>query len=105
MRSRLFTIEDVENSDDRYLQELLRTMSGKDIAYLIAGKPDTFRAKILHNVSTGRSDMILEEEQLHKPMLRRDCDDVTNKFLGAMRSAYEQGKLRITGRDKDEYVV
>lgn len=105
MRSRLFTIEDVEKSDDRYLQELLRTMSEKDIAYLIAGKTDPFRAKILHNVSTGRGDTILEEEQLHKPMLRRDCDDMTNKFLAAMRAAYEQGKYKISGRDEDEYIL
>ena len=104
LRGRLFTIEDVEKSDDRYLQELLRTMSEKDVAYLIAGKTDSFRSKILHNVSTARGDTILEEEQLRKPMLRRDCDDVTAKFLGAMRSAYEQGKFRITGRDEDEYV-
>ncbi|MFA6858018.1 MAG: FliG C-terminal domain-containing protein [Treponema sp.] len=104
MRSRLFTIEDVEHADDRYLQELLRTMGEKDIAYLIAGKTDTFRAKILHNVSAGRGDTVLEEEQLHKPMLRRDCDDITNKFLGTMRAAYEQGKFKITGRDEDEYV-
>ncbi|MCK9169308.1 MAG: flagellar motor switch protein FliG [Treponema sp.] len=104
MRSRLFTIEDVEMADDRYMQELLRTMAEKDIAYLIAGKTDTFRAKILHNVSTGRGDTILEEEQLHKPMLRRDCDDITNKFLGTMRTAYEQGKCKISGRNDDEYI-
>jgi flagellar motor switch protein FliG len=104
LRSRLFTIEDVERADDRYLQEYLRTMSNRDAAYLIAGKNDAFRSKILRNVSTGRGDEILEEEQLHKPMLRRDCDDVTNKFLGTLRSAYEQGKFKISGRDESEYV-
>jgi flagellar motor switch protein FliG len=104
LRSRLFTIEDVEKADDRYLQEYLRTMSDRDAAYLIAGKTDLFRSKILRNVSTGRGDAILEEEQLHKPMLRRDCDEVTNKFLGTLRSAYEQGKFKISGRDENDYI-
>jgi flagellar motor switch protein FliG len=104
LRNRLFTIEDVEKADDRYLQEYLRTMNNRDAAYLIAGKNDLFRSKILRNVSTGRGDAILEEEQLHKPMLRRDCDEMTNKFLGTLRSAYEQGKFKISGRDEDEYV-
>ena len=104
IRKRLFTLEDVEKSDDRFIQELLRSMSEKEIAYLIAGKPEPFRKKILYNVSKGRGDTVLEEEQLAKPMLKRDCDDVTGKFLGAMRSAYEQGKFKIDGRDDGEYV-
>ena len=104
IRKRLFTLEDVEKSDDRFIQELLRSMSEKEVAYLIAGKPELFRKKILYNVSKGRGDTVLEEEQLAKPMLKRDCDDVTGKFLGAMRSAYEQGKFKIDGRDDGEYV-
>ena len=104
IRKRLFTLEDVEKSDDRFIQELLRSMSEKEVAYLIAGKPEPFRKKILYNVSKGRGDTVLEEEQLAKPMLKRDCDDVTGKFLGAMRSAYEQGKFKIDGRDDGEYV-
>ena len=104
IRKRLFTLEDVEKSDDRFIQELLRSMSEKEVAYLIAGKPEPFRKKILYNVSKGRGDTVLEEEQLAKPMLKRDCDDVTGKFLGAMRSAYEEGKFKIDGRDDGEYV-
>ena len=104
IRKRLFTLGDVEKSDDRFIQELLRSMSEKEIAYLIAGKPEPFRKKILYNVSKGRGDTVLEEEQLAKPMSKRDCDDVTGKFLGAMRSAYEQGKFKIDGRDDGEYV-
>jgi len=104
IRKRLFTLEDVEKSDDRFIQELLRSMSEKEVAYLIAGKPEPFRKKILYNVSKGRGDTVLEEEQLAKPMSKRDCNDVTGKFLGAMRSAYEQGKFKIDGRDDGEYV-
>ena len=104
IRKRLFTLGDVEKSDDRFIQELLRSMSEKEIAYLIAGKPEPFRKKILYNVSKGRGDTVLEEEQLAKPMSKRDCDDVTGKFLAAMRSAYEQGKFKIDGRDDGEYV-
>ena len=104
IRKRLFTLGDVEKSDDRFIQELLRSMSEKEVAYLIAGKPEPFRKKILYNVSKGRGDTVLEEEQLAKPMSKRDCDDVTGKFLAAMRSAYEQGKFKIDGRDDGEYV-
>ncbi|MBQ9631176.1 MAG: hypothetical protein IJR49_06290 [Treponema sp.] len=104
LRSKLFTLDDVENSDDRFIQEKLRDMSEKEIAYLIAGKKESFRKKILANVSTARGDTILEEEVLHKPMLKKDVDEVTNIFLKDLRLAYEDGKFRVAGRDNEEYV-
>lgn len=104
LRSRLFTLDDVENADDRFVQEKLRSMTDKEIAFLIAAKKETFRKKILHNVSTGRGDTILEEEQLAKPMRKKDCDDATSAFLRDLRTAYEEGKFRVKGRDDEEYV-
>lgn len=104
LRSRLFTIDDVQNADDRFIQEKLRTMTDNDIAYLIAAKADSFRFKILKNVSAGRGDIILEQEQLLKPMRRSDCEAVTQRFFSELRQAYEEGKLRISGRDEEEYV-
>lgn len=104
LRSRLFTIDDVQNADDRFIQEKLRAMTENEIAYLIAAKADSFRFKILKNVSTGRGDMILEQEQLLKPMRRSDCEAVTQAFFSELRQAYEEGKLRISGRDEEEYV-
>lgn len=105
LRQRLFTIEDVINCEDRVIQVKLQTMSDTEVAYLIAGKEDKFRQKILSNISTGRSDIVLEEEQIRKPMLRKDCENVTSEFFSFLRRKWEQGELRITGRDEDQYVM
>lgn len=104
LRSRLFTIDDVQNADDRFIQNKLREMTDNDIAYLIAAKPDDFRKKIFKNVSKGRADVILEQEYILKPMRRSDCERVTSQFFSELRRAYEEGKLRIKGRDEEEYV-
>lgn len=104
LQTNLFTIEDIINCDDRYLQEKLREMSDKDIAYLIADKNDAFQKKIFSNVSTGRGDVILEEEAAAKPMLKKDVDEITKAFLESLRAAYQNGSLRIIGRDEEEYV-
>ena len=103
IRERLFTIDDVIASDNRFIQETLREMEEKDIAFLIANKKDDFREKILTNVSKTRGDVILEEEILSKPMRKRDVDEITNAFFAKLRTAWEQGKLYIKGRD-DEYI-
>ena len=104
LKKRLFTQEDVIASDDKFIQETLREFSDEDLAYLIAAKPDDFRDKILDNVSHGRRTEILEQEDLLKPMRRSDCEDMTSKFVGILRRAYEEGKLIIKGRNDEIFV-
>lgn len=103
LRDRLFTIEDVINADDRYIQKVLREMDNGDIAFLLGGKDNAFRLKILSNISKGRGDLVLEEEQLKKPMLKRDVEKVTTKFFSELRRAWEDGSLIVKG-DDDIYV-
>ncbi|MDE5581702.1 MAG: flagellar motor switch protein FliG [Treponemataceae bacterium] len=103
LQKSLFTADDVANCDDRFLQERLRGMSDKQIAFLIADKNDAFRKKIFANVSVGRGDRILEEESASKPMIRRDVEAITKTFLETLRAAWQNGTLRVLGRD-EEYV-
>jgi len=99
LRDRLFTLDDVVQSDDKFLQKKLYSMEDSDIALLIAGKKDDFRAKILKNISKTRGDIVLEEEQLRKPMLKADVAKVTNKFIAELRVAWENGKLIVNTDD------
>ena len=103
LRERLFTVDDILRSDDRFLQKKLQTMEDADIAYLIAGKKDLFRQKILSNVSKGRGDMILEEESVRKPMKKKDVDDITDAFFSYLRRSWEKGDLILHG-DEDTLV-
>ena len=104
LRQRLFTVDDVLNCDDRVMQEKLHQMSETEIAYLVAGKSQDFRDKIFKNISKGRGDIVLEEEQIHKPMLKKDCETVTAEFFSFLRRKWEVGELRIIGRDDEQYV-
>ena len=104
LRQRLFTVDDVLNCDDRVMQEKLHQMSETEIAYLVAGKSQDFRDKIFKNISKGRGDIVLEEEQIHKPMLKKDCETVTAEFFSFLRRKWEAGELRIIGRDDEQYV-
>ena len=104
LRQRLFTVDDVLNCDDRVMQEKLHQMSETEIAYLVAGKAQDFRDKIFKNISKGRGDIVLEEENLHKPMLKKDCELVTSEFFSYLRRKWEAGELRIIGRDDEQYV-
>ena len=105
LRQRLFTEEDVIGSDDKYIQKMLRDMSDENIAFLIAGKHDDFRKKMISNVSENRAKAVLEEEALRKPMRRSDCEKVTSQFYAVLRRAWEDGKLTVKCRDDGEMYV
>ena len=104
LRSRLFTMDDVVKSDDRFVQEKLREMSEIDIAYLIAAKPDDFREKILSNISAGRRAEVRAQEDILKPMRRSDCERITSEFFSKLRRAFEEGHLIIQDRNDDVFV-
>ena len=104
LRSRLFTIDDVIRSDDRFIQEKLRNMADAEIVHLIAAKPDSFREKILSNVSINRKSLILSDEDLMKPLKKSEVDKTTNAFVSDLRRAYERGTLMILGRNDEQYV-
>lgn len=104
IKNRLFTLEDAINADDRYIQQWLREQKTEDISYLIAGKPDDFRNKILQNVSINRKQEILEQEDILKPMPKSLCNDITNKFFITLRTAFEQGNLIVKNRNQEEFV-
>ena len=104
LRSRLFTMDDVVKSDDRFVQEKLREMTEIDIAYLIAAKPDDFREKILSNISAGRRAEVRAQEDILKPMRRSDCERITSEFFSKLRRAFEEGHLIIQDRNDDVFV-
>lgn len=104
LRSRLFTVEDVINADDRFIQEELRKKDDREICYLIAGKKDDFREKILSNVSQIRKSEILDKEDILKPFLRIECEKVTSQFFSILRRAFDEGHLIIKGRNDDIYI-
>ena len=103
LRQRLFTADDIISADDKFIQTELRAMQDEDVVLLIAGKERAFREKILTNVSKGRGDRLLEDEQLGKPFKKADCDSVTIDFFSRLRTAWEAGTLRVADRG-DEYV-
>ena len=103
IKQQLFSMDDIVRADDRFIQKKLQFMEDTSIAYLIAGKSDAFRSKILSNVSKGRGALILEEESLRKPMSKRDIDEVTLAFFAMMRTAWERGELIL--HDDDDIII
>jgi flagellar motor switch protein FliG len=102
LRNRLFTIDDIVHADDRFMQETLRPMAERDLAVLVAGKSDEFRAKIFANISRARGAIVLEEEKLAAPVMRAESEKITSAFFSLVRRGWENGAFKLDGRDDKE---
>ena len=104
LKAMLFTEEDFLKSNDRFIQDYLRILTDVEIAHLITGKTTEFIDKIFSNISSGRAETVLEEQEARRPMARSECERITHMFYTTLRHAWENGKLTIEGRDDDVYV-
>jgi flagellar motor switch protein FliG len=103
LKERLYTLDDIVKAVDRPVQEKLKTMSDRDIAFLLKGTGIEFREKILSCVSAGRRKSIREEGGLIGAVSKRDWDAAAGTFLGWFRLAREKGEI-ILSSDEDIFV-
>ena len=104
LRERLFTVDDVVNSDDRFIQETLMMYSNYEIACLVYKRDENFTKKIFQCISQGRISQIQDELNINQAFSKSECDKIYSKFLNTLRNAFEEGKLFIKNRTDDVYV-
>lgn len=104
LRERLFTVDDVVNSDDRFVQEILMMYSNYEIACLVYKREEKFTKKIFQCISQGRVSQVQEELNINQTFLKSECDKIYSKFLNTLRNAFEEGKLFIKNRTDDGYI-
>lgn len=104
LRERLFTVDDVVNSDDRFIQETLMMYSNYEIACLVYKRDENFTKKIFQCISQGRISQVQDELNINQAFSKSECDKIYSKFLNTLRNAFEEGKLFIKNRTDDVYV-
>jgi flagellar motor switch protein FliG len=102
LKERLYTLEDIAAAADRPIQEKLKDMSNRDIALLLKGRQESFTAKILANLSSGRAAEVLEEMDIMGAVPRIETEAAGREFLAWFRLNREEGRILMTD---DEDVV
>ena len=100
IRERLFTMDDILRVPDRQLQKALRDFVDRDLALLLKGRNEAFKAKILDNVSKNRRDLILDEYAILGAVRREDADAAAREFLAYLKAACEEGDIVLQGDDE-----
>jgi flagellar motor switch protein FliG len=100
IRERLFTADDIHRVGDRDVQKGLRDLGERDIALVLKGKSQTFRDKLLANVSQSKKTIILEEYEIMGTVRRDEVEKATRSFLEYFKRRWEAGDLVLEG-DED----
>ncbi|MDR1072529.1 MAG: flagellar motor switch protein FliG, partial [Treponema sp.] len=103
LRARLYTLDDILRMSDLALEEKLRTMSEKEIVFLLKGRRQVFIDKILSNVSTPRRALIREEAEILGTVSRFEADVVASDFLNWFRRGREKGEILLA--DDEDVIV
>jgi len=95
LKDRLFTIDVLEDMEDRDLQKVLRSLSEKDIALLLKGKSESIRVRILSNLSERRRVLVSEEYRFLGAVPKKDVDKATKEFLETLKRMEGEGEILI----------
>jgi flagellar motor switch protein FliG len=98
LKEKIYTLSDLLDAEDLPIQKKLAIMNSRDIVLVLkarAGYKDTvlFREKILSNLSHGRREVILEEEEIIGAVSRREVEEGATAFLAWFMNGREDGSI------------
>jgi len=105
VKEKLFGIEAVLQLYDKDLQNVLRDYGDDELAFMLKGKEDQFREKILSNVSERRRELIEGELIYLGEVKRKDVEKATKDFLRYLQAQVDEGKIRLFHGDNGELFV
>jgi len=101
----MFTFEDVLNLDDKSLQELLREVSGEELAKALKLVEQNLREKIYKNMSKRGAEMLKEDIEMMPPIRLSDAEASQRVILETTKRLESEGKITIArGGNQDEFI-
>jgi flagellar motor switch protein FliG len=105
IRNFMFTFEDVLKLDDKSLQELLREVSGEDLARALKLVDVGLREKIFKNMSKRGAEMLKEDIEMMPPIRLSEVEASQRTILEITKRLETEGKITISrGDEQDEFI-
>ncbi|MHC4636296.1 MAG: FliG C-terminal domain-containing protein [Planctomycetota bacterium] len=100
VRNLMVTWEDILAIGDRSLQEILRTVDVSKLAMALHNADERIVEKIKANISERAAETLEEETSLMQEPMEEDILEAREEIVKPLREANEQGKLRISKRQR-----
>ncbi|HHC08807.1 MAG TPA: flagellar motor switch protein FliG [Actinobacteria bacterium] len=104
VRALMFVFEDIASLDDRSIQQVLKHVDTKDLAYAMKGVSNEVREAVLRNMSQRASESLLEEIELLGAVRRSDVEAAQSRIVAVVRRLEEEGEIIIARGGETELV-
>jgi flagellar motor switch protein FliG len=93
VKNLMFVFEDLVDLDDRYIQEVLKEIEGKELTLALKGATPEIQAKIFKNMSKRASLGIKEDMEYMGPVRLVDVEESQQRIVEVVRSLEEAGTI------------
>ncbi len=104
VRALMFVFEDIASLDDRSIQQVLKHVDTKDLAYAMKGVSGDVREAILRNMSQRASESLIEEIELLGAVRRSDVEAAQSRVVAVIRRLEESGDIIISRGGETELI-
>ncbi|MEE2972667.1 MAG: flagellar motor switch protein FliG [Planctomycetota bacterium] len=105
IRRLMFVFEDIRMLDDKAIQQLMKELENKDIAYALKMASDELKDRFLSNVSSRGAEVIREDMEYLGAVRVSDVEAAQQRIVDIVRRLEDSGEIVITGRGGGDVVV
>jgi flagellar motor switch protein FliG len=105
VRDLLFVFEDLVKLDAEGIKELAKRVDRKSLTMALKGTSDELRAHIFETMSKRASEMMREDMEALGAVKIRDVEAAQKELLQLARSLEQEGVLRLSTTETEQYVV
>jgi flagellar motor switch protein FliG len=100
----MFVFEDLNEVDDRGMQELLREVPGDKLIIALKAADEKLKEKFFKNMSERASQMMKDDLEAKGPVRLSEVEAAQKEILVTARRMGEEGRLQLGGKGGEAYV-
>ncbi|MFL2535895.1 MAG: flagellar motor switch protein FliG [Candidatus Azotimanducaceae bacterium] len=104
IRDLMFIFDNLLSISDRDMQRLLQEAASDKLVIALKGASEEMKTKIISNMSSRASEMLLEDLELKGPVRLSEVEDVQKEILQIAINLAADGTIVLGGKGDDEYV-
>jgi flagellar motor switch protein FliG len=104
IRDLMFIFDNLLSISDRDMQTLLQSVANDKLVVALKGASEEMKTKIISNMSSRASEMLIEDLELKGPVRLSEVEDVQKEILQIAINLGAEGTIVLGGKGDDEYV-
>ncbi len=104
IRSKMFVFEDLEEIDDRGMQEVLRDISKEEMILALKAVDDNLKDKFFKNMSSRAAESLKEDMESRGPVKLSDVEGAQQNILKIVQKMAGEGRVILGGKGEEQMV-